>query len=129
VSIRQRIVYLITGLLVASCVAFVGCGSGDDPSALQWSFFKQLGPRKAKLAGEVDYCVGHPKPRVEKVIRRYSGNRVFLTLILSPEQPEPEECRGIILGVFKTVTFKRNLTQLVLLDSSTDPPMRRWPAN
>lgn len=125
--IRQRIVYSITGLLVAASVTLVGCGGGDDANELGWSFFKQLGPRKGKLAGEVDYCVGHPKPRVEKVIRRYSGKRVFLTLILSQERPEPEECRGVILFVFKTVSFHRNLERLVLLDSSTDPPSRRWP--
>lgn len=124
--IRQRVVYLIAGL-VASYVILVGCGGGDGPRALEWSFFKQLGPHKAKLAGEVGYCVGEPKPRIEKVLRSYSGNRVFLTLILSQEQPEPEECRGIGLGVFKTVSFQRNLEQLVLLDSSTDPPSRRWP--
>lgn len=124
--IRQRIVYLITGLLVTSCVTLASCGD-DDASALEWSFFKQLGPRKAKLAGEVGYCVGDPKPRVEKVIRRHSGNRVFLTLILSPERPKAEECRGVGLGVFKTVSFQRDLDQLILLDSSTDPPERRWP--
>jgi hypothetical protein len=129
VPIRQQIAYLITGFFVASCVSLVGCGGGDDESALQWSFFKQLGPRKVKLAGEVGYCVGHPKPRVEKVIRRYSGNRVFLTLILSPERPEPEECRGVGLAVFKTVSFQRDLEQIELLDSSTDPPSRRWPAD
>jgi hypothetical protein len=127
VLVRQRIVYLITGLLAVSCVTLVGCGSGDDPSALQWSFFKQLGPRTAKLVGGVGYCVGEPKPHIEKVIRSYSGSRVFLTLILSQERPEPEECRGVDLGIFKTVSFQRNLEQLVLLDSSTDPPSRRWP--
>jgi hypothetical protein len=127
VPIRQRTIYLITGFLVTSCVSLVGCGGGDDSSALQWSFFKQLGPHKAKLAGEVDYCVGEPKPRVEKVIRRYSGNRVFLTLILSPERPKPEECRGVGLGVFRTVRFQRDLEQLELFDSSIDPPSRRWP--
>lgn len=125
--IWRRVVYLTSGLLVASCIMLGGCGGGNGPSGLQWSFFKQLGPRKAKLAGEVGYCVGEPKPRIEKVIRSYSGNRVFLTLILSKGRPEPEECRGTMLGVFKTVTFQRNLDQLVLLDSSTDPPSRRWP--
>ena len=125
--LRQRIVYLITGLLVASCVTLVACG-GEDPRAHEWSFFKQLGPHKAKLAGEeVGYCVGEPKPRIEKVIRSYSGNHVFLTLIPSQERPEPEECRGVGLTLFKKVTFRRNLEQLVLLDSSTDPPSRRWP--
>lgn len=124
---RQRSFYLLAGLLVASCVTMGGCGSGDSPDGLQWSFLKQLGPRKAKLAGEVGYCVGEPKPRIEKVIRSHSGNRVFLTLILGPERPEPEECRDVTLGVFKTVSFQRSLGQLVLLDSSTDPPSRRWP--
>jgi hypothetical protein len=120
VPIQRRIAsYSITGLLVTSCVALASCGGGDDASALEWSFFKQLGPRKAKLAGEVGYCVGDPKPRVERVIRRYSGNRVFLTLILSPEGPKAEECLGVGLGVFKTVSFQRDLDQLILLDSST----------
>lgn len=123
----QRVVYLMTGLLVASCVTLGGCGGGDGPNGLQWSFFKQLGSRKAKLAGEVGYCAGEPKPRIGKVIRSYSGNRVFLTLILSQGRPEPKECRGIMLSVFKTVSFQRNLDQLVLLDSSTNPPSRRWP--
>jgi hypothetical protein len=127
VPISQRIVCLVAGLLVVSCATLVGCGGGDNASALQWSFFKQLGPRKAKLAGEVDYCVGEPKPGVEKVIRRHSGNRVFLTLILGQDQPEPKECLGVGLGIFKTVSFHRNLAQLELLDSSTDPPSRRWP--
>lgn len=124
---RRQIAYSIAGLLVISCVTLASCGGGDDARALEWSFFKQLGPRKAKLAGEVGYCVGDPKPRVEKVIRRYSGSRVFLTLILSPERPKAEECRGIGLGVFKTVSFQRDLDQLILLDSSTDPPDRHWP--
>ncbi len=126
-SIWQRIAYLITGLAVASGFTLAGCGGGDNPNALQWVVFKELGPRKLKLVGEVDYCVGHPKPHVEKVMRSYSGNRVFLTLILSPEEPKPEECRGVGLGVFKIVSFQRNLEQLELLDSSTDPPSRRWP--
>lgn len=124
---RQRIVYSLIGLLVASCIVLVSCGDGDDARALKWAFFKQLGPRKAKLGGEVGYCVGEPKPRVERVIRRYSGNRVFLTLILDPERLEPEECQGVGLGVFKTVIFQRDLDQLILLDSSTNPPERRWP--
>lgn len=64
--IRRRIVYLIMGLLVTSCVTLASCGGGDDARALEWSFFKQLGPRKAKLAGEIGYCVGDPKPRVKR---------------------------------------------------------------
>jgi hypothetical protein len=130
VPIRQRIVWLIAGpllILTVSCAALVGCGGGDDENALEWVFFKQLGPHKAKLVGEVGYCVGEPKPRVEKVIRRFSGRQVFLTLVLGQERPEPEECRGVGLGVFKIVTFHRNLAQLELLDSSTDPPSLRWP--
>lgn len=124
---RKQIGNLTAGFLIAASIVLAGCGSGDDAGTLEWSFFKRLGPNKASLAGEVDYCVGEPKPRVVKVIRRYSGNRVFLTLFLSQERPEPKECRGVILFVFKTVTFKRNLEQLELFDSSTDPPSRRWP--
>jgi hypothetical protein len=127
VPIRPRIACSIAGLLIAFSLIFVGCGGGDESRVLPWSFFKQLGPRKAKLAGEVGYCVGEPKPRIEKAVRSYSGNRVFLTLILSQKRPEPEECRGVGLAVFKTVTFRRNLEQLELLDSSTDPPQLRWP--
>lgn len=126
--IRQRMVRRIGGLLAVCSLIMAGCGGGDESQALHWSFFKQVGPHKAKLAGEVGYCVGEPKPRVEKVLRSYSGNRVFLTLILTQERPEPEECRAIGLGVFRTVRFKRNLGQLELFDSSIEPPRRRWPA-
>jgi len=125
----SRVVYLFAGVLAVSCLFLAGCGDGNGSTELEWAFFRQLGPHQAKLAGEVGYCVGEPKPRIEKVVRNYSGNRVFLTLILGPERPEPEECRGIGLSVFKTVSFQRNIGQLVLLDASTNPPSRRWPVD
>jgi hypothetical protein len=111
-------------------LVFAGCGGGgeDEIAALNWSVFKQLGPNKVRLAGEVDYCVGDPKPRIERAITRYSGNRAFLTLLLAPQQrAESKECRGLIMAVYKTITFERPLNKLILLDSSTDPPERRWP--
>jgi hypothetical protein len=124
----QRRIALSTGLLMVFCGTLLGCGDGGvDASAIHWSFFEQLGPRKARLAGEVGYCVGEPKPRIEKVLRRYSGNRVFLMLILEERPPEPEKCRGVGLAVFKTVSFRRDLEQLKLFDSSTTPPTPRWP--
>jgi len=86
-----------------------------------------LGPRKARLASEVDYCVGEPKPYIARVERRHSDNQVFLTLILDEQPLEPEECRGMILAVYKNVIFQQDLAQLELYDASTDPPERKWP--
>jgi hypothetical protein len=128
VSSRWQCVYWCAGALVL-CLVAAGCGGRDDEGALRWSVFKQLGPHKAILAGEVGYCVGEPKPRVEKVVRSYSGRRVLLTLFLGRRQPKPQDCRGVGLAVFKTVSFRRNLAQLELLDASTDPPERRWPTS
>lgn len=124
----KRGIALSTALLVATCVALLGCGGGGaDENALPWAFYKHLGPHKGKLAVEVGYCVGEPRPRLEQVTRRYSGDRVFLTLTLKEGPPEPEKCLGKEIAVFKTVSFRRKLGQLELFDASTNPPTRRWP--
>jgi hypothetical protein len=123
---RQRNLLMV--LLSVACVTLFGCGGGGaDADALPWVFYKHLGPHKGKLAVEVGYCVGEPRPHVEKVTRRYSGNQVFLTLILEERPSDPERCLGKEIVVFRSVSFRRKLGQLELFDSSTDPPTRRWP--
>lgn len=119
------------GLTLCVILAFGSCGDERDTvtskqETLEWSLLKRTGPKQARLVGEVGYCVGTPKPSVQHVMARYAGNRAFLKLLLSPQRPV-RKCRGVGLFVYKTVTLRRNLDQLILLDSSTDPPERRWP--
>ena len=113
-------------LIALLFTALVAGGCGSEEELLEWSVFKQTGPRKVKLAGVVDYCANVPKPHVQQVNARYWGSRLFLRLELSPLE-SPTRCAFQAVGVYKTVTLRRDLDELELFDSSASPPERRWP--
>jgi len=122
--------YLISGVLILgfTLLAF-GCGGGGDRSAqaVEWGVSRQVGPRQIRLVTEIDHCRG-PTPTIERPVIEYSGKRVFIELLLTPQEDSDHGgCLLQLLGVQKTVTLKRDLDELVLLDSSTNPPERRWP--
>ena len=106
-----------------------GCGGGDDSSerAVKWVVERVLSPKSVRLAADVEIC--WDPVRLERPILEYSGDRVYLELRHTPEESEGEY-GGCLLSLWtlrKTVTFKRDLDELVLFDASTNPPEQRWP--
>jgi hypothetical protein len=115
--------------LLSTPLFAVGCG-GDDGSerAVNWTVERAVSPTSVRLAAVVGSC--SDPVRLERPIFEYSGERVDLELRHTPEKSEDEYegCFAPTLGVLhRTVTFKRDLDELVLFDASTDPPEQRWP--
>ena len=121
-------VLVIAGLLGALLFA-VGCGGGDDGSerAVEWHAERAVGPKSVRLVAVVETCVA--PVRLEPPIIEYSGDSVFLELRHTPEDGEGEHngCFLSLAVLHRTVTFERDLDELVLFDASTDPPEQRWP--
>ncbi len=118
-----------SALILGFALLAFGCSGGDDRSAqaVEWGVSRQVGPRQIKLVATVEYC-GDSTPTIKRPVMEYSGRRVFIELLLAPqEESDHGGCLLQLLGVQKTVTLKRDLDELVLLDSSTNPPERRWP--
>jgi hypothetical protein len=127
--IRKAIRALVVTVLLATTLAGVGCGGGGDGSerAVKWTVDRPVGANWVRLVATVEVCI---KPvQLEQPTIEYSGHRVYIELRHTPEEGEGEH-GGCFLGLVplhKTITFERDLDELVLFDSSTDPPEQRWP--
>jgi hypothetical protein len=116
-------------ILLGLILSAVGCGGGGDRSAraVKWEVSRQLGPRQVRLVATVGSCGGQ-LPTIEPPVIEYSGNKVFIELLLAPEEESGDgDCLLELLGVPKVVRLKHDLDELVLLDSSARPPEPRWP--
>lgn len=127
--IKRALGVLVIAAFSSAAIFAVGCGGGDDGSerAVEWHVERAVGPKTARLVAVVEVCVD--PVRLERPIIEYSGDRAYVELRHTPEESEGEQ-DGCFLGLFtlhKTVTFDRNLDELVLYDASTDPPEQRWP--
>jgi len=122
---------IIAGAIVFACALLVlGCGGEDDRSAqaIEWEVFRPTSSRQVDLVAAVNYCDGDPKPTLQRPVIEYSGKRVFIELLLEPQGDSDDGgCLPMLLGVHKTIVLKQDLDELVLFDSSTDPPKQRWP--
>lgn len=120
---------LAIAVLLATVLA-AGCGGGEDASerAVEWRVDRQLGPKRVLLAADVEWCSAK-LPEAEEPIVEYEGDRAYIELRVTPEEKKEGQngCLLQLLGVHKAVTLERDLTELILFDSSTDPPERRWP--
>jgi hypothetical protein len=128
--IRKVIGALTIAALLSTTVFAIGCSGGDEGSerAIQWGVDRTVGSKSVRLAAPVEYCSAEP-PRLERPIIEYSGDRVYIELRRTPEELEEGQngCLLSLLVLYETITFKRDLDELVLLDASTDPPEQRWP--
>ncbi len=116
---------MIAVLLSATLLAS-GCGGGDDgfERAVEWHVVRPVGPKSVRLVSTFEGC---SKPvQLEPPFIEHDGDRIYLELRHTPED-EQGICFFSVETLHKTVTFDRDLDELVLFDASTDPPERRWP--
>ena len=129
--IREAIGVLTIAVLSGATLFGVGCGGGDEGSerAVEWGVDRPVGPNWVRLSAVIEVC-NFDRPLLEDPIIEYTGgNRVEIELRQTPEELEEGQngCLLRLLIAFKKITFNRDLDELVLYDSSTDPPERRWP--
>jgi hypothetical protein len=126
--IRQAIGALVIAVLVCAIPLGVGCGGGDDSGserAVEWGVEPPVGPNWVRIRAVIEGC-SPDLPLLEEPIIEYKGNRVYIELRRTPED-DKGICFLNLPIAFKKITFERALDELVLLDSSTDPPEKRWP--
>jgi len=129
--IRQAMGALVIVAFFATTLFGVGCGGGDDGGserAVEWQFDRQVSPRRVRLSAVTKSCA-EPSPPLERPVVEYSGSHVFIELRTAPERLS-EGQNGCFLSLFvayKTITLERGLDELVLFDTSADPPEQRWP--
>lgn len=115
-------------VLVGATLLGAGCGGSDDNGserAVEWGLAPPVGPNWIRISAVIEACI-YDQPLLEAPIVEYQGDRVYIELRHTPE----DDVRGCALNlpqVFKKITFERDLDELVIFDSSTDPPEQRWP--
>lgn len=132
-ALRARKVLGVLAIIALTGAALlgVGCGGGDDNGserAVKWGVDPPVGPNWVRIRAVIEVCKLDP-PLLEKPIIEYKGNRVYIELRRTPEELDKDVngCVPRLLIPHKKITFERDLDELVLFDSSTDPPKRRWP--
>jgi hypothetical protein len=131
------------GRVVIAAVAIlafgVACGdrsSSDqtvgkrDPKAFKWGVIFTPTERMIKIGGGVGYCAGDPRPRFRRPDVEYRGEDVYIRLELKARRSHASR-NGLCLGserlVMRTITLRRDLSDLRLYDSGIEPPELRWP--
>lgn len=121
---------LAIAVLAGASLLGAGCGGSDDDGserAVEWAAERAVGPRSIRLVATVEVCF--EPVQLERPIIEYSGHRVYLELRHTPEERKYDGCLLSLLTLHRTVTFNRDLDELILYDSSVDPPERRWPTS
>jgi hypothetical protein len=127
-GIRKAMGALAIAVLVGATLLGTGCGGGDDSGskrAVEWGIDLPVGPNWIRISAAIEACI-YDQPFVEEPIVEYQGDRVYIELRHTPE----DDVRGCALNLlrgFRKITFERDLDELVIFDSSTDPPEKRWP--
>lgn len=129
-QVKSALVVLTITVLAAALLG-VGCGSGGDDGserAVDWKVERRLGPKEVRLSAVLDEACSPAPPLLEPPIIEYMGKRVEIELRRTPELYEDRKgCFLNLIVAHKKITLKRDLDELVLFDSSTDPPEQRWP--
>jgi hypothetical protein len=117
---------LATAALLGAPLLGVGCGGGDDGSerAVEWTLERTIGPRTARIVAPVGFCRG--PAGLEDPIIEYDDDRAYVEIRHIPEK-QGGICLLNLWVLHKTIAFERDLDELTIFDSSTDPPRRRWP--
>ena len=127
-GIRKAIGALAIAVLVGATLLGTGCGGSDDNGserAVEWGLAPPVGPNWIRISAAIEACI-YDQPFLEAPIVEYQGDRVYIELRHTPE----DDVRGCALNLpqgFRKITFERDLDELVIFDSSTDPPEKRWP--
>lgn len=130
-SIRVRVAIGVLALvaLVGAIVIGGWFGSDDEPvRPVEWKVYRQLGPKTVRLSAPIEYCI-REAPQFEEPIVEYRDDRAYIELRLAPEAEHegPSGCFLDLPILRPTISLERNLDELTLFDSSTDPPEQRWP--
>jgi hypothetical protein len=130
---------LIIVMFVALClVSFIGCGSDGDSSSdtsrrlrtVNWSLVGEPAGNHFKIVAGVPYCVGDPKPYIEKVRIHEGKLRIVATAVASFPSERPSDkhgCLGIFRPLYKVVYLPTSSKQLKIFDGYTKPPKQEWP--
>jgi hypothetical protein len=119
---------LLVVMLLSTTLLGVGCGGSDENGserAVEWGLDLPVGPNWIRVSAAIEGCDRDP-PLLEEPVIEYKANRVYIELRRTPEEGKDLCFLNLVRG-FKKITFERDLDELVLFDSSTDPPEQRWP--
>jgi hypothetical protein len=114
------------GVVQASASAYT---EPEEIRAVSWGLSSVDGPHKLTLGISTGYCVGKPKPIIDRVAKAWHRRSVIITVFLRyPEVHwgKNEACGGVGLGIGKQIRFSRSISHRAVYDGSTSPLERRW---
>ncbi|HEY2335660.1 MAG TPA: hypothetical protein VGH58_11730 [Solirubrobacterales bacterium] len=121
----------LVGALVVVCVGQADAAGYTEPEevrAVSWGLNSVDGPHKLTLGISTGYCVGKPKPRLDRITKTWRRKSVVITVFLRfPEVHfgKNEGCGDVGLGMSKQIKFGRSIRHRAIYDGSTSPPQRR----
>lgn len=126
--IRKAMGALAIAVLLCATLLGAGCGGSDDSGserAVKWGIDLPVGPNWIRVGAAIEACI-YDQPLLEAPIVEYQGDRVYIELRHTPEDGVRSCALNLPRG-FKKITFERELDELAIFDSSTNPPEQRWP--
>jgi len=123
---------IAVAVAVASMSVVQGSASAytepEEVRAVSWGLSSIDGPHRLTLGVLTGYCVGKPKPHIDRVTKTWHLKSVVITVFLRyPEVHfgKHEGCGDVGLGMSKQIKFGRSIRRRALYDGSTSPPQRR----
>jgi hypothetical protein len=100
----------------------------EEVRAVRWGLSSVDGPHALTLSVSTGYCVGKPKPRIDRIVKAWHPRSVVITVFLRYPRVhfgKHEACGGVGLGMSTKVRFDRSIVDRALYDGSSSPPQRR----
>jgi hypothetical protein len=129
----RRTILLAASAIAATLVLQASAAGYVEPESVRpisWSLGSIEGPRRLTIGISTGYCVGKPKPRVDRIEREWHRRSLVLTVFIRyPEVHwgKHEGCGGVGLGMSMAVGLGRPLSHRAIYDGSSSPPKRRYP--
>lgn len=100
----------------------------EEVRTVRWGLSSVDGPHGLTLTVLTGYCVGKPKPRIDRVTKTWHPKSVVIRVFLRYPKVhfgKSEGCGDLGLGISTKVKFGRSIAHRALYDGSTSPPQRR----
>ena len=98
---------------------------------IAWKVVSASPPHSIEVLVEPGYCAGDPPPKVMGAQIRYEPGAALIKVrvaFLKKKRSKPSQiCAGLVGHLTDEITLRRDLSDLRIYDSHTEPPKLRWP--
>lgn len=102
-------------------------GASSDVRAVPWTLTGVEGKKTILVRLRVSHCAGYPRPQLERVGERATGESIVVSIFMRFRKPENPTgtCAGLRLKIGKRIRLSAAIDERSLFDGSSSPPQLR----